>query len=143
MDLTLGDFSGCGVSNVNIDGELLPFTAERYKSATGFTKPRLYLLSKHKLPYDSGDEEDLLRPILPQRDAPEVANGQSQLIGTSKEREEYRDQLARDLAASLQQDRAKEEKKEETKRRDFLQSTKRLPGQKKKELSWKGCDYPV
>lgn len=111
MDLTLGDFSGCGVSNVNVDGELLPFTAERYKSATGFTKPRLYLLSKHKLPYDSGDEEDLLRPILPQRDAPEVANGQSQLIGTSKEREEYRDQLARDLAASLQQDRAKEEKK--------------------------------
>lgn len=112
MDLTLGDFSGCCVGNVNVDGELLPFTAERYKTATGFTKPRLYLLSKEKLPYDSGDEEDLLRPILPPCDASEAANaGQSQLIGTSKEREEYRDQLAWDLAASLQQDRAKEEKR--------------------------------
>lgn len=111
MDLTLGDFSGCCVGNVNIDGELLPFTAERYKTATGFTKPRLYLLSKEKLPYDSGDE-DLLRPILRPRDASEAANaGDSQLIGTSKEREEYCDQLARDLAASLQQDRAKEEKR--------------------------------
>lgn len=112
MDLTLGDFSGCCVGNVNIDGELLPFTAERYKTATGFTKPRLYLLSKEKLPYDSGDEEDLLRPILRPRDASEAANaGDSHLIGTSKEREEYCDQLARDLAASLQQDQAKEEKR--------------------------------
>ena len=39
MDLTLGDFNKYGISNVNIDGELLPFTAERYKTATGFTKP--------------------------------------------------------------------------------------------------------
>ena len=72
---------------------------------------------KEKLPYDSGDEEDLMQPILPPRDAPGAVNGQSQLIGTSKEREEYRNQLERDLAASLQQDRVKEEngsiKKEE------------------------------
>ena len=44
-------------------------------------------------------------PVLPPRD------GQLQLIGTSKEGEEYHDQLARDLTASLQQDRAKEGKK--------------------------------
>lgn len=108
MDLTLGDFNGCSVYDVSVDGELLPFTAERYKTATGFTKPRLYLLSKERLPYDSGDEEDLMQASLPPHDAPGAVNGQSQLIGTSKEREEYRNQLARDLADSLEQDRAKE-----------------------------------
>jgi len=39
MDLTLDDFSGCGVSNVSVDDELLPFTDKQYKTATGFTKP--------------------------------------------------------------------------------------------------------
>ena len=71
---------------------VVPFTGKRYKTATGFSKPQLYLLSNEKLPYDSGEEEDLLRPILSPYDASEAANvGQSQLIGTSKEREEYRD----------------------------------------------------
>lgn len=42
--------------------------------------------------------------MLPPRDASEADNGQSQLIGTWKEREEYRDQLARDLGTSFQQD---------------------------------------
>ena len=105
MDLSLGDFNGCSVSDVSVDSELLPFTAERYKTATGFTKPRLYLLSKEKLPYDSGDELELELYLLflyiyiitrfdaaylPPRDAPGAVNGQLQLIGTSKEREEYR-----------------------------------------------------
>lgn len=108
MDLSLGDFNGCGVTDVRVDGELLPFTAERYKAATGFTKPRLYLLSKEKLPYDSGDEKDLLRAMIPSRDASEAGNGSSQLIGTSKEREEYRNKLALEVAASLKQDQAKD-----------------------------------
>ena len=70
---------------------VVPSTAKRYKTATGFSKPLLYLLCKEKLPYDSGEEEDLLRPILPPCDASEAANvGQLKLIGTSKEREEYR-----------------------------------------------------
>ena len=83
MNLTLGDFNGGSVIEVNVDGEFLPFTAERYKMATGFTKPRLYLLSKEKVAYDSGDEKELLHPVLPPPDA-QSYNRQSQLIGTSK-----------------------------------------------------------
>lgn len=74
MDLIFGDFSGCCVGNVNVDGELLFFIVERYKIVIGFIKFRLYLLFKEKLLYDFGDEEDLLRFILFLRDVFEVVN---------------------------------------------------------------------
>ena len=46
--------------------------------------------------------------MIPSRDASEAGNGSSQLIGTSKEREEYRNKLALEVAASLKQDQAKD-----------------------------------
>ena len=110
MDMSVGDFNGTCITNVVVDGEAVPFTAERYEQATGFTKPRLYVLTKEKISFDSGNEEDLLQPVFRPRDAEHDSN-KSHLLGTSKEREEYRVQLNRDLAASLQQDRTKEEEK--------------------------------
>ena len=69
MDISVGDFNGTCITNIIVDGEAMHFTAERYKQATGFTKPGLYVLTKEKMSFDSGEEEELLQPVFLPRDA--------------------------------------------------------------------------
>ena len=134
MEVQLANFNGDLVYQLDESNQPIPFPAERYKVATGFTKPRLYLLSK-EVSYDSEDDEELLLPVFLEQDTrtvleqpdteqpdPQQPNTEqpppqlkSQLIGTSTERKDFLDQLQRDLAASLQADKAKQE---ESKRRE-------------------------
>ena len=138
MEVQLANFNGdlidqfdesklINLMNVNPVATLY-FSAERYKVATGFTKPRLYLLSK-EVSYDSEDDEELLLPVFLEQDTQTVLEQpdteqpdplqpnteqpppqlKSQLIGTSTERKDFLDQMQRDLAASLQADKAKQE----------------------------------
>ena len=46
MYLALGNFGGKTLGDLVEDGKLVSFNAARYKSSTGLSHPRLYLLSK-------------------------------------------------------------------------------------------------
>lgn len=111
MVVMISNFNGDAINHLEEDGRSLPFTAERYKAVTGFTKPRLYLMSKTLGLSNSSDDEDLFVLALPPHDTDQQDNQPSQLIGTSEERKEYRNQLEREFETSLHQDRAKEDEK--------------------------------
>lgn len=52
----MGAFEDMSIGMQNFSGDFIPyeFTAEKYKAATGFPTPRLYLLTRHE-----EDEDDI------------------------------------------------------------------------------------
>ena len=121
MNIAMGNFSGEFIIFMQDGGKPLEFTAEKYKRITGFAVPRIYLLTRKQDQESEEDhsEDDFLTPTfekkaagLPTTLSLDESDG---LIGTSKERQEYFEDLEMALKASLEADKEKEKVKEERK----------------------------
>ena len=115
MYISLGNYAGDPVDNMEDGNDILPFSAERYKSVTGFALPSIYLLSRSKESVDYNDsDDDLVRPAFESTSNDESENvfQSSALIGSSSEREVFFNDLEQQVAESAAADKAKQAAKE-------------------------------
>ena len=121
MNIAMGTFSGEFILFMQDGGKPLQFTAEKYKQITGLPVPRIYLLTRKQ---DHGSEEDhseddFMTPIFEKKAASPPTtlsiDESDGLVGTSKERQEYFEDLEKAVKASLETDKEKEKVKEERK----------------------------
>ena len=119
MNIAMGNFSGEFLIFMQDGGKPLQFTAEKYKQITGFAVPRIYLLTR-KQDHESDEdhsEDDFLTPAFENKAASPPTtlslDESDGLIGTSKERQEYFEDLEKAVKASLEADKEKEKVKEE------------------------------
>ena len=121
MNIAMGNFSGEFIIFMQDGGKPLEFTAEKYKRITGFAVPRIYLLTRKQDQESEEDhsEDNFLTPTFEKKAAslPTTLSLDENdgLIGTSKERQEYFEDLEKALKASLEADKEKEKVKEERK----------------------------
>lgn len=116
MYLSLGNYPGDQVVDLEDGPDIVPFSAERYKDLTGFALPSVYLLSRSKQSVEDGNSNDehLLKPVLEStrvEDRKELSKP-SALIGSSSERKAFFDDLERLVAESAAIDTAKQKAKE-------------------------------
>lgn len=121
MNIAMGNFSGEFIIFKRDGDQPFQFTAEKYKQITGLPVPRLYLLTR-KQDHESEEEhseDDLMTPTFEEKAAsPQTTLSLDEsdgLIGTSKERQEYFEDLEKAVKASLEADKEKEKVKEERK----------------------------
>ena len=124
MNIAMGTFSGEFILFMQDRGKPLQFTAEKYKQITGLPVPRIYLLTRKQ---DHGSEEDhsqddFMTPTFEKKAASPPTtlsiDESDGLIGTSKERQEYFEDLEKAVKASLETD--KEKKKSKKKEKQIL-----------------------
>ena len=121
MNIAMGNFSDEFIIFKRDGDQPFQFTAEKYKQITGLPVPRLYLLTR-KQDHESEEEhsdDDFMTPTFEEKAASpqntlslDESDG---LIGTSKERQEYFEDLEKAVKASLEADKEKEKVKEERK----------------------------
>ena len=116
MYLSLGNYAGDQVVDLEDGPDIVPFSAERYKDLTGFALPSVYLLSRTKqsVEDDNSDDEHLLKPVFESscvEDTKELSEP-SALIGSSSERKAFFDNLEQLVAESAAIDTAKQEASE-------------------------------
>ena len=121
MNIAMGNFSDEFIIFKQDGDQPFQFTAEKYKQITGLPVPRLYLLTR-KQDHESEEEhsdDDFMTPTFEEKAASpqntlslDESDG---LIGTSKERQEYFEDLEKAVKASLEADKEKKESKKKEK----------------------------